>query len=347
MDRVLKIIIAIVAVIVILVAGIRLLGLASSSGLISGHIPADTSSPSDVTTLEDTGAVSFRHPLTEEEIADLISRYDFGTDRYYYYGTLTGEEKKAYSILYDCVNRADTEVLWGSSIDITDDQVMTVINAIYLDHPELFWMENGASYSYGPKNRKVITVQPKYNELVNDLDNNRLLFANKANEILADARQEASNGIVFQEASIHDSLCDCCEYDENAVNNQSAFSCLVSGRSVCSGYARAFQYLMNELGITTYYVTGRSILSDNNVAHGWNVVMIGGRGYNVDVTWDDDVGTQLHLPVHAFFNVTDSQLSESHQRDELALGVPQCVSEDLSYDKTIGDTPLLEDLIWT
>ena len=40
--------------------------------------------------------------------------------------------------------------------------------------------------------------------------------------------------------------------------NQTAYSALVNGSTVCAGYSKAFQLLMTKLGIPTYYVVGIS-----------------------------------------------------------------------------------------
>ena len=47
---------------------------------------------------------------------------------------------------------------------------------------------------------------------------------------------------------------------------------------MCAGYARAFQYIMTNLEIPTFYVTGYS-----NGEHAWNIVNLSDGCYNVDL----------------------------------------------------------------
>ena len=216
---------------------------------------------------------------------------------------------------------------------------MNVVTAVYNDHPELFWFEAGIKYSYSPRNDLVVGILPVYNDLAADLSSAQSLFNSRAEEILSVARGQP--GLILQEASVHDALCDRCVYVTESAYNQSAYSCLVEGRSVCSGYARAFQYLMQRLGVPVYYVTGTSISGE---PHGWNLIMINGNAYNIDVTWDDEVGLQTGKSVHAFFNVSDSQIAQTHTRDELSLSMPSCMDESLTYDKTVGDTITIDQL---
>lgn len=102
--------------------------------------------------------------------------------------------------------------------------------------------------------------------------------------------------------------------------NQSAYSALVQGRSVCAGYARAYQYLMQQLGIPCYYCTGYA--GEN---HAWNIVRLDGVYYNVDVTWDD-----TEPATYDYFNKSDRQYASTHMRTGLSVYLPACVTDDES-----------------
>ena len=56
------------------------------------------------------------------------------------------------------------------------------------------------------------------------------------------------------------------------------------GVAVCEGYAKAANVILNELGVKTRVVTS----SIQN--HAWNIVQIGDKWYNLDVTWNDEDG---------------------------------------------------------
>ena len=56
---------------------------------------------------------------------------------------------------------------------------------------------------------------------------------------------------------------------------------IVNKKTVCAGYAKAFQLLLTKLNIPCYYIVGFA-----KEAHAWNIVKLDGY-YNVDLTWDD------------------------------------------------------------
>ncbi|WFQ94608.1 MAG6410 family transglutaminase-related lipoprotein [Mycoplasma feriruminatoris] len=70
-------------------------------------------------------------------------------------------------------------------------------------------------------------------------------------------------------------------------DNQSAYSALVDKNSVCTGYAKGFQLLMDELGIICTLITSDVSPRDvNGVKHVWNLVEIDGEWYHLDATSD-------------------------------------------------------------
>lgn len=77
-------------------------------------------------------------------------------------------------------------------------------------------------------------------------------------------------------------LCDNVEYDYS-YSDGSIYDALIGGKSVCSGYAGAFQVIMDALGIECYINEGKA----NGEDHAWNIVKLDGKYYFVDVTWGD------------------------------------------------------------
>lgn len=89
---------------------------------------------------------------------------------------------------------------------------------------------------------------------------------------------------------IYTYLIDNVDYDLDAPDNQNIYSALVGKRSVCAGYAKSCQYLLQQLGIYCIYVTGQTTDPNGGVAdHAWNIVQCNGQYYYVDTTWGDPI----------------------------------------------------------
>ena len=277
----------------------------------------------------------------EERYRRIRRQYTFDKEMYPYLYMLSESGQKAYYILYDGVSRGDKNISLGDDIGVDRIEIMTIVTALYNDHPELFWMDSAATYTYDEKTGTVVDISPEYNDLVNDLTTAQKEFNANADQILSYAKKLSDKSILAKEVYVHDCLCEICEYDESASNHQSAYSCLVEGRSVCSGYSRAFQYLMQRLGVPTYLVVGDII---GGGPHAWNIVVINGNPYNVDVTWNDEAGRQLNEKCHAFFNVSDSDINNTHLRDGLSLNLNPCSYDDMSYANAVGYTVTIDQI---
>ena len=80
------------------------------------------------------------------------------------------------------------------------------------------------------------------------------------------------------------------ESDKNHVD-ASVFLHVRNGHhyTVCDGYARCYKILLRKAGVTAYYVHGEDAVNTGvkKMNHAWNLVLINGNYYQVDVTWDD------------------------------------------------------------
>lgn len=228
---------------------------------------------------------------------------------YPYYAMLDQDMKPLYHQIY--ANAAALTTSFAPVVDVDIDRLQRVFEAVYNDHPELFWLDCGYSCKYLADGR-CVEITLRYNSTVNNLDTSRQQFLNRAETILTAARELGSD--YEKEKYVHDALMTLVQYDVSAPLNQSAYSALVNGRTVCAGYARAFQYLMQQLEIPCYYCTGTA-----GEDHAWNIVQLANEYYNVDLTWDDtDPGT------HDYFNRTDWDFANSHLRTGLSVYLPAC-----------------------
>ena len=78
-----------------------------------------------------------------------------------------------------------------------------------------------------------------------------------------------------------------CNYNTNSAYNQNIDSVFVRRNSVCTGYAKAAQYLFKLLGIESRLVFGRLNNDKEDGRHCWNIVNIEGCYYHLDICLGD------------------------------------------------------------
>lgn len=228
---------------------------------------------------------------------------------YPYYEMLDDKGKHLYRQIYanaNALNQAFSPVE-----QVMASQLKNVFMAVYNDHPELFWLETAYRCKYR-RNGQCVEIDLQFNSTAWELEQAKSRFNENANAILNQVSGEMSN--YEKERMVHDILIDRIDYDLRAPMNQSAYSAMVNGRTVCAGYARAFQYLLQQLGIPCYYCTGYA--GEN---HAWNIVSLEDGFYNVDVTWDDTDGGN-----YDYFNQSDQDYADTHVRKELSVYLPPC-----------------------
>ena len=84
---------------------------------------------------------------------------------------------------------------------------------------------------------------------------------------------------------------------------------------VCEGYAKAFQLLCNQLGLSCKSISGMAYTGSGAEPHMWNMVLMpDGNYYAVDLTWDDagDAGDDTYFMVGANTQGLYKTFAEEH-----------------------------------
>lgn len=286
----------------------------STSNSLNGEEKNNNAVKSDYQPVQGTGQLVEETKEPQQETKSTLT-YDFPELMYPYRAMLTDTQKEVYDQVYSCVLELKEDVSLYRQID--QNSIKNVMNAVFNDHPELFWLDTGYSYGYTGKGT-VISVTLKYNETAQTLQTSKTKFLNSAASVINGASTLSTDE--EKEQYVYKALQNMCVYDENSAMNQSAYSVLVNGSSVCAGYSRAFQYIMQQLNIPCYFCTGYA----NGGYHAWNIVYIGEKYYNVDLSWDDSLGDISNTYSFAYFNLTDKAVSVDHTRRELSVNLPVC-----------------------
>ena len=214
--------------------------------------------------------------------------------------------------------------------EILGEYYQSAIEAYTYDNPEVFYLSPRKMYL----NIETTTRgnNTTYNVFINAGDQANYLadeFNSKQQIDQAIAQIEQVKNQILQNRTgnpyenirmVHDYLVENIQYDStlSKANIYNVYGALVSRECVCEGYARAFKYLLDELGIPCVMVIGTGTNSQGQTEnHAWNYVQLNQRWYAVDTTWDDPViiggGTASEESKYKYFLVGAEVINQDHQ----------------------------------
>ena len=175
------------------------------------------------------------------------------------------------------------------NIPYSAEMFAELANLINNESPELFRIK-AAGISYYPSGN-IVALTPSY------VFSDPAYFRDQY-DVFVDVSEKMLNGIkgngnlsdVEKALLLHDRLIEYCEYDYESYlsgsvpdSSHSAYGVFCLGTAVCQGYAYAYDYLLEQVGIEAEYCASDAL------NHAWNIVYIDGKPYHVDVTSDDPV----------------------------------------------------------
>ena len=215
-------------------------------------------------------------------------------------------------LIFNVTTACKTDAVDINSFGYTVAEVEGIVNACTTKYPELYHLDsfsilNTPAFDTNnngklDSNEKAGTITFEY--FLNEETYNKYNFDAKqaAAEMLADIKVTQGLTTLQKLLLLHDRIAVRCEYDyagyeryERAhasneevqideyveVESFSMYGTLVLGKAVCEGYAKTYQYMLNELGIENY------LCASDKMGHVWNIVKLDGKYYHVDITFDD------------------------------------------------------------
>ncbi len=192
-------------------------------------------------------------------------------------------------------------------------EVKKMFAKILNDNPELFYVSSEVSYTYYTNTGKLYTIEFYYDGLSKEQRQEMKDKLEQVASLVTDDMTDVEKALV-----LHDYLVQNCayayrEYLDGTLwkteNVYSAYGALVEERSVCQGYALAYELMLSVVGIES------DLCSSHNMNHAWNFVKIDGEWYHVDTTWDDPVWNTEGYSSHEYFLLSDAEMAERKHYD--------------------------------
>ncbi len=255
-------------------------------------------------------------------------------DSFYYRQLDSNSDRILYAAMQTCFAEQKESIDVAADIDMPSSQTLTrILEAVLADHPEYFWVKScrATVTTHGWLQSTSTTLFPTYTCTPDE----RSARQNEIDAIVDPVCSSLQNLDNYDKVrGVYDFLIDHTTYDL-AYTDSSMYGLFHNGRSVCAGYARATQYMLNKLGIETIYVSGTASgstsLYQTTGQHAWNIVQVDGSWYQLDTTWGDPAFADGHQERrYDYFLVTSADISGDHTEDG-SWNYPSCTATENNY----------------
>lgn len=282
---------------------------------------------------EDMAAEGAKRNLPEQVLTRTDEKLRKEQEDCYAFGKLSEEEQEVYlEILGALVDFRENVRL--SSCD--KELISRVFQCVLNDHPEIFYVEGYSYTEYTLGNiLKKITFTGSYRFGPEEVEEKQRQIDDYVNQCLAGMPEDADE---YEKVKyVYEYLIHHTDYDAAAKDSQNICSVFLERKSVCQGYAKATQYLLNRAGVFATLVLGRVVGGEG---HAWNLVRIDGAYYYVDTTWGDASYQAVgggDYPVekiptinYDYLCVTTEQMELTHTQENV-VELPECTSMDANF----------------
>ena len=262
-------------------------------------------------------SVFFQTPSVDMEEVERV--YNEDQHYQYFYQDLSTEDQNTYQRIYYAVREHIEKIpLEDTNIENIKKLYVNVLD----DHPEFYYVNGQFQYI---KERDIIHIIPEYDYSMEQVNSYEQQITEHTKAFL----DKASNASEYEKAKmIYEYIVENVEYQENSKIDQNIISSLIEGKSVCAGYARAYQYLANQLGLEATYITGvaqETIQTTNKgEGHAWVMIKMNDDYYYCDPTWGDVIEDGMKHTCYGYFMMNSD--------DMLA-----CYKPDGQYEETTQD----------
>lgn len=222
-----------------------------------------------------------------------------------HYEKLNDREKVVYKQIVDGIERGQGEIA------VSEAANERVIEAVSLAHPEFYYVDFRRFAVRQTNNETFLSVEYLYTE------NEKAQIEKRLAEIGGGFAKFRGEALLRK---VHNYLVKTVKYDSEEANREksdaeshSIVGALINGVSVCEGVAKAFSFIVSQFGIDNKIVAGTS----DGEPHAWNMVVLNGNAYHIDVTNDiENFDLSCSKPCYFYYLIPDEDMRKLAEFDD-------------------------------
>lgn len=281
--------------------------------------------------------------IDDDDDISFIAERDPSAMPRFYFNILNDDEKAVYNQIYNALMSC-AESTGAPARDISDDKCQDVLSMVLMDNPNIFWCCNPPAAISVDSSGMVKNIIFKYCMSPSEIKRRNKKIEKAVKPFIKGIKESMGDYEVALRA--HENIINLIDYDSIGLdiqekdadrynkpdNLRSVYGVFVEEKAICAGYAKAYQYLLNRLGIECAYLKGPCL---DGGLHAWNLVKLEGDYYYVDVTFDDRSNTESRKNSNAgvsydYFCITSAELAKSRNISKPEL-YPECVATKCNY----------------
>ena len=285
---------------------------------VNSDLPPQTIKNRVVLSDENAKYYSSNNDLIIEE-----KKCDYEKLKHMYYNELNEDEQLLYDKIYNSLKHKE-------DLELRDKEITQNIDKIYkyvcFDNPDIWNIDGYFIENYNYESKAIFRGNYITTPEEDDIINRKLIHFITAGKTLAN---NSDNDYEIAQA-VYEYVIQNVSYNMDAKYGQSLASIALNGESVCSGYAKMYQFLMNNLNIPTTLITGYVIQNGKQISHIWNLVFIDGNWYNVDCTYGD-ISSNDYIDInYDYLCISDNDILKTHTINSI-IELPSCVYDNMNY----------------
>jgi len=260
----------------------------------------------------------------------------------YAYEELSDKEQTMYKKMKNALLNHSPAIEDGLD-GFTHEQLSKISLAVMTDSPEIFWADgSGTTYTSELNGVKTVT---KY-EFNYTLDKNQRSTMQSKIDTVVDSFLSGIDPEMSEYEkvlAVYEYIIETTDYNMEAKEKtdrgasdaeteacQTISSVFVDNKTVCAGYSKATQYLLNKLDIFCTFVSGTA---RGQGSHAWNLVKIEGDYYLLDTTWGNPISmdpAREKRMTYDYFCLTTAEFAKTHTPNA-DISLPNCTATKYNY----------------